>query len=228
MNNLSSFPARCGAQADPATGRSRIDYPGLFDRLMYQQGRGNLATETQRPRAGKFLLLLLCVSVSLWLTPPAFAQNVTNLPTITVPSNSLHLYGFTGKGPTNQFQLPLTNLFQPPLTNATGASGTNYTLLLIPNAEQQIFLGGSNVNVLALYGGTPGFPQRVGLWITNLSADVWGLNFSPVTNRFIWSGPTGETNAPSTVLSNNIRLHCDLLINGTNVFGRYRYYRPGI
>lgn len=120
-----------------------------------------------------------------------------------------------------------TNNFEMGLWTIAGAGNgnTNYTLLASKGA---MFLGSSNVNISAVME-TPAFAQRTfTAYITNLSADTWGIGFSSVTNRWRWWGlQGGGTNAPN-VLTNNTALVLEGKCRGSNIVATYYYVRPGL
>jgi len=109
--------------------------------------------------------------------------------------------------------------------SGAGSGNTNYLITLATNALNDFNLGSSNVNIYNVAGSTLGSPIRWDAWITNLSAIVWGVSFQSGTNRWLFSGPGGITNAPSS-LTNNTCLHLRGRANGTNIYSEWHYYSP--
>lgn len=120
-----------------------------------------------------------------------------------------------------------TNAFTRTATTVSGAGGgsTNYGWTLSTNSLNDFYLGSSNVHVYAVTGGTAGQPIYWNAYITNLSANTWGINFSAGTNRWRFSGVYG-TNAP-TVLTNDTMLMLSGRTDGSNTVVGYTYFKPG-
>jgi hypothetical protein len=118
----------------------------------------------------------------------------------------------------------VTNIGYPVNTVAgAGNGGTNYTLL----ADQGVmYLGSSNVNILASMRGAVGTVVRWTAIITNLSAINWGYRFDSATNNWSFVSAFGQTNVPNGVLSNDMALRLEGEQNGTNVYVRYSFMRP--
>lgn len=110
--------------------------------------------------------------------------------------------------------------YLPLVVTGAGSGSSNYTLL----AGRTMFLGSSNVNIVAVMGTDVALVDYATATITNLSADVWGVGFSSITNRWRWSGVYG-TNAP-TVLTNGTALELSIKSDGTNTVCGYTYFSP--
>ena len=107
-----------------------------------------------------------------------------------------------------------------------GNGNTNYTFVTTTNSLNDFYLGSSNVNIVANMYFPLGYPVYWNAYITNLSANTWGISFSAVTNRWRFAGVNG-TNAP-TVLTNDTCLMLSCRSDGTNTLVGYTYYRPGL
>ncbi len=105
--------------------------------------------------------------------------------------------------------------------SGAGTGLTNYTLQA---THRKMYLGSSNVNIVAVMQTLAGSTRFWSTAITNDSANVWGLGFSSVTNRWFWQGTYG-TNAPN-VLTNNTRLVLNGESEGTNTWITYDYFHP--
>lgn len=105
-----------------------------------------------------------------------------------------------------------------------GTGSTNYTLLATTG---KMYLGSSNVNIVAVMNYEAGVVMPWTVYITNLSADTWGFSFSAATNRVRWQSWMYGTNAP-VLLTNNtlLRLHGES--EGTNTLVTYEYFSPAL
>ncbi len=113
---------------------------------------------------------------------------------------------------------------RPAVIVGTGNGNTNYSLSA---SNLYMFLGGSNVSIVAVTHTLPGFQQQWTATVTNLPDRAWGIRFSSVTNRWRFYNPAYGTNAPS-VLSNNTALVLQCESVGTNILVHYRYYKPAL
>jgi hypothetical protein len=96
-------------------------------------------------------------------------------------------------------------------------SATNVTLQA--NAGE-VFIGTSNVNLVAIMGGAAGTVSYVTAVITNGTGFNWGIGFSAVTNKWRWAY---DQPAP-TVLTNGTQLVIQARVEGTNVHAWRSYY----
>lgn len=113
------------------------------------------------------------------------------------------------------------------LTNRVAGAGTgstNYTLL---STTSRMYLGSSNVNIIAVMRTEAGVVMPWTAYITNLSADTWGINFSSATNRWKFQSWMYGTNAP-VVLTNNTLLRLNGESEGTNTLVTYEYFSPAL
>lgn len=110
----------------------------------------------------------------------------------------------------------------PKTITGSGSGSTNYTLLV---TSEKMYLGSSNVNIVAAMAGTSGKVNKWSCSITNLSAIAWGIGWSSVSNRWRWRGVGGVTNAPS-VLTNTTELLLEGESEGTNTTVKYFYFTP--
>lgn len=148
-------------------------------------------------------------------------KNMTNLPS----------YGFTNVLIANLAGNPYvayTNVATKTSSTVSGAGNgnTNYLLTLSTNALNDFYLGSSNVHLYTVAGSTLGSPIYWSAFVTNLSADTWGINFSSGTNRWRFAGDYG-TNAP-TVLSNNTCLLLSGRTDGSNTVVGYTWFKPAL
>lgn len=98
-----------------------------------------------------------------------------------------------------------------------GANITNYTLIAGTN---DVYIGQSNVNIVAVMGGVAGRRTPMSMTITNGTGANWGISFSAVTNK--WKFPYSQ-GVPS-VLTNGTQLLVQWLLDGTNCLAAYAYY----
>jgi hypothetical protein len=109
--------------------------------------------------------------------------------------------------------------------DGAGTGSTNYTL---QGTHRKMYLGSSNVNIVAVMQTPDTWVRYCSVSVSNLSANTWGFNFSQVTNRVRWRDlATGSTNQP-TVLTNNSELRIDFEFVGTNGTANYQYFKPGL
>ena len=224
MNTLSTPAGQRNARDESRAG----GLPGYTpSHAVAGRGGGDLRFTIYDLRAVGLVVLLSAFQLFSF---SAFGQNVTNLPALTVPTNGMMTYVWPQDGGTNHYRISLSNLFNPPSITVTGASSgfTNYALQFNGGSRHHFSLSSlSNVHLYAVLGSQSGVAVPWTASLTNLSGDTWGFNVSAGTNRFHFSGPDGETNAP-TVLTNNTLLRLEGVSEGTNTWVKWRYYRPAL
>lgn len=138
-------------------------------------------------------------------------NDLTLAPTATTLSNKL-------AGALSAASLKLTNNIEFTTTLIDGGANiTNYTLVANTN---DVVIGQSNVNIVAVMGGTLGNPRPLSILVTNGTGFNWYISFSAVTNRWKWPISQG---APS-VLTNATQLLINARVDGTNILGSWAYY----
>jgi hypothetical protein len=103
----------------------------------------------------------------------------------------------------------------------TGGANTNFTLL-VNTAASYVINGFTNVSFRALYGGTLGITYTFSIEITNGSGTTRTLEFSQITNNWVWSYAQGG--AAPTTMTNSERIVIEGKLRGTNITASYAYF----
>ncbi len=101
------------------------------------------------------------------------------------------------------------------VVSGAGSGSTNFGITLSSNSANYFYLGGSNVHIPWIVGGSPGWPQFFTLSVSNDSPNAWGFSVSQGTNRVHYLGGPSGTNAPGSFT--NETLFISGVSDGVNV-----------
>lgn len=115
-----------------------------------------------------------------------------------------------------------SNLSAPIQVLGVGGANTNFTFQA-SDKETHVDAGTTNVNIVAIMGGTSTLSWEKHIVFTNRTATSRSISFSPVTNNWIaLQEYDGVTNAGPIIVTNNQAVYMWLKVRGSNVAYAYK------